>query len=204
MKGSLIGLGITLTSGVLQMWFSNVCWIGVGLGLIIFVVFFPWKQIRNPKDYLKILVENIDYSHIGAQGTVATEPYIRPIIKFENKTDFNIHILSLQGPIGLGILELSDLQHELISVKTLSVKPHKLERGIFQAAVTPHTAERIMQARGKTELHWVFHLGVRLSIGHLFLRRTIYFEIDLAPYKGIPKILDLDLLEELGEFKIEM
>jgi len=205
MRGSLVSLSISITSGVLQIWFSDILWIGVGLGLVGFIVFFPWKQIRKPKDYLNILVKNMDYSHIGTQERLAIEPYVRPIIEFENKTDFNIHILSLQGTVNFGILNLIGLQHELISVKILSMKSHKPKCGIFQVAVTPYTAEKIMKACCEgSELHWVFHLGVRLSIGYSILRRTIYFETDLAPYKGIPKILDLDLLEELGEFKIEM
>ena len=204
MRGSLVSLSISITSGVLQMWFSDILWIGVGLGLVGFIVFFPWKQIRKPKDYLNILVKNMDYSHIGTQERLAIEPYVRPIIEFENKTDFNMHILSLQGTIDFGILNSIGLQHELISVKTLSMKPHKLKRGIFQVAVTPDTAEKIMKACEGSELHWVFHLGVRLSIGYSILRRTVYFETDLEPYKGRPTILDLDLLEKLGEFKIEV
>ena len=200
-RGSLISLSVSITSGVLQMWFSDVLWIGVGLGLVVFVVLFPWKQIIKPKDYLNILVKNMDYSHIGRQDGLATEPYVRPIIEFENKTDFNMHILSLQGTVDFGILNSISLQHELISVKTLSMKPHKLKRDIFQVAVTPYTAEKIMKAYEGSELHWVFHLGVRLSIGYSILHRTVYFETDLAPYKGIPKILNLDLLEELGELK---
>jgi hypothetical protein len=200
MKGSLVSLSISIISGVLQM-FSSVLWVGVGLGLIGFIVFFPRRQIINPKRYLNMSVSNIDYSHI--KGTeLATEPYIRPIINFENRADFRMYFTGIQGTAELGELQPINLQHELISIRPLTVKPHNSRDGIFHIAITQDIAKRIVNyADCPAEIVWKFRLGVHMSIGLAIFRRSIYFEIVLDPYKHQPTILDLDLLEKLGEYK---
>lgn len=178
------------------MYFGNLLWIDVGLGLLGTVVFFPWKQIINPRHYLSMSVSNIDYSHVKD----VVESYIRPLIIFSSKADFRMYFSAIQGTAEFGKLDSVSLNHELISIRPLTVNPHSSGEALFQVPITQQVANMIVNYADKSsDILWQFNLGIHVGIGLGILRRRVYFETQLPPYKQKPKLMDLALLKHLGE-----